>query len=102
MTDELKVNCRTPTPGRSGVTRIPKWKYDCVRTAIFDVLRDAPGGQVYFKDLTDLVKARLTEEELASLGSAGWHVTTVKLNMEVESELIRVPDRKPQILKKSD
>lgn len=101
MNDETKVSCRTPTQGRSGVTRIPKWKYECVRKAILDALEFAPTGQVYFKDLTDLVKARLTEAQLENLGSAGWYVTTVKLNMEVEDELVRVADCKPQGLKKA-
>jgi len=101
MGDEIKVICRTPTKGREGVTRIPKWKYDCVRAAILDVVEAAPGGQVYFKDLTALLKPRLTDDQLESLGSAGWHVTTVKLNMEVEGELIRVPNVKPQAIRKS-
>ena len=102
MNVQTKVSCRTPTQGRGGVTRIPKWKYDCVRAAILDALEAAPGGQIYFKDLADLVKARLTAEQFANLGSTGWHVTTVKLNMEVEGELARVADRKPQSLKRAN
>jgi len=60
MTEALKKTCRTPTQGRRGTTRIPLWKYQCVRRA------------------------------------------TVKLNMEVEGELTRVPNLKPQTLRKVD
>ena len=37
---EERVECRTPNPGKPGITRIPKWKFDAVRAAILEVLRD--------------------------------------------------------------
>ena len=54
-----------------------------------------------FKDLADDVQARLTSNQLAKLGSLKWHVTTVKLNMEVEGEIERVPRQTPQTLRKT-
>lgn len=95
-----KVACYTPTIGKGGATRIPLWKYDCVRRAIFDVLGESEDGQVALKDLADRVKDHLTSNQLAKLGSLGWHVTTVKLNMEVDGELERVPRITPQTLRK--
>ncbi|MEM6708101.1 MAG: hypothetical protein AAF648_04890 [Pseudomonadota bacterium] len=88
--------CRTPTPGKQP-TRIPKWKYDVVRKA---VLKAVPkrGDGVAAKDLKDLVRPHLTAAQLDELGSLGWHVTTVKLNMEVEGELVRVANATPQRL----
>ena len=98
MTEAPKIICRTPAQGRSGTTRIPKWKYDCVRAAILSVLEQAPGGRIEFKNLADLVRSQLTKDQLGSLGSVKWHVTTVKLNLEVEGELRRVPGLTPQTL----
>lgn len=99
--DTDKIGCRTPAEGRAGVTHIPRWKYDCVRRAILDTLEEAELGYIYFKDLTATVEEHLTTNQLAKLGSLGWHVTTVKLNMEVEGELVRVIGAKPQRLMKA-
>jgi len=99
--DEDKIACYTPTKGKSGATRIPRWKYDCVRRAILDVLGEREDGQVAFKNLAEHVKTHLTSNQLAKLGSLGWHVTTVKLNMEVDGELERIPRKTPQTLQKT-
>jgi len=101
MSQEDKIACYTPTKGRDGSTRIPRWKYECVRRAILNILDEAEEGQVVFKDLADHVEGILTSNQLAKLGSLRWHVTTVKLNMEVEGELERVPRKTPQTLRKS-
>ncbi len=99
-TEDDKIACYTPTKGRDNATRIPQWKYECVRRAILDVLGESEGGQVAFKNLAEQVKDHLTSNQLAKLGSLGWHVTTVKLNMEVDGELERVPRKTPQTLRK--
>lgn len=101
MNDDDKIACYTPTKGREGATRIPRWKYDCVRRAILNILDESEDGQVLFKDLAGHVGEVLTSNQLAKLGSLGWHVTTVKLNMEVDGELERVPRITPQTLRKS-
>ena len=98
--EEAKVACYTPTKGKTGATRIPRWKYDCVRRAILDVLEEGEDGQIAFKDLAKHVEPHLTSNQIAKLGSLGWHVTTVKLNMEVDGELERVPRKSPQTLRK--
>lgn len=90
--------CRTPTPGRAGVTHIPSWKYNAVRRAILAALSEAGREGVAFAVLPDAVRARLDPQDLAKLGSIGWHTTTVKLNMEVEGEIARVPGATPQRL----
>ena len=101
MTEDDRIACYTPTKGRDGATRIPRWKYECIRRAILDVLEDADDGQLLFKNLADHVQAQLTSNQLAKMGSLNWHVTTVKLNMEVEKELERVPRKTPQTLRKT-
>jgi hypothetical protein len=101
MTTEDRVACFTPTRGRNNATRIPRWKYDCVRRAILQSLDEAEDGEVYFKDLMQHVQSHLSSNQLAKLGSLNWHVTTVKLNMEVARELERIPRKTPQRLRKT-
>jgi len=101
LSDDEKITCRTPTKGRDGATRIPRWKYDCIRRAILDEIDNSEEGMILFGQLPAIVRGRLTSHQLTKLGSVRWHVTTVKLNMEVEGELERVPRSNPQTLRKT-
>ena len=98
MTDEEKVACRTPAAGRDGVTNIPAWKYHLVRAAILHAVEGAGPAGLAFSDLTEAVRARLSQADLARLGALGWHCTTVKLEMEVAGEIARAPGPGPQRL----
>jgi len=91
MPPEERTKCRTPAAGRDGVTRIPTWKYQAVRRAILAAIDAAGPEGLAFKELPGRVKALMDPSELARLGSVGWHCTTVKLNMEVEGEIARLP-----------
>ena len=95
MTEET-VLCQTPTPGKKP-TRISKWKYDLVRSAI---LASIPETGIEFKRLPQLVERKLTSGEMESLGSVSWYTTTVKLDMEVKGEIERVPGSNPQLLRR--
>ncbi|WP_415404602.1 DUF6958 family protein [Tateyamaria sp. SN3-11] len=88
-----RVACRTPAEGRDGVTNIPAWKFEAVRSAILGALADGP---ILYKDLNAAVGARLDEETLANLGKLGWHVVTVKLELEVRGEIERLDVKGPQ------
>ena len=99
MKDEAKVLCQTPTPDKKG-TRILKWKYDLIRSAILTVIPQDEFG-IPFKDLPKLIKGMLNEEDLEQLGSLGWYTTTVKLDLEVRGEIERIPRVKPQRLRRS-
>ncbi|MBY5933139.1 hypothetical protein KUV51_09045 [Tateyamaria omphalii] len=88
-----KVACRTPAEGRDGVTSIPTWKFDAVRGAILGALEEGP---ILYKDLNTAVQARLDDQTLADLGKLGWHVVTVKLEMEVRGEIERLDVKGPQ------
>ncbi|KIC50025.1 hypothetical protein [Tateyamaria sp. ANG-S1] len=88
-----KVACRTPAEGRDGVTNIPAWKFDAVRGAILDTLADGP---IKAMTLKDAVGERLDPETLEKLGKLGWHVVTVKLEMEVRGEIERLDVKGPQ------
>lgn len=95
MPDPDKIACRTPAIGRDGTTNIPAWKFDCIRQAILEELSQA---DYLWSELTERVRARLTSEELAAMGKLGWHVVTVKLELEVRGEIRRTSDKSPQIL----
>ena len=89
------VLCLTPNKPGAG-TRIPHWKFDAVRTAILAVLKE---NDVTFQDLTAACKNRMMDADLAKLRSLGWHVRTIKLELECRGEIARVPGSKPQLLK---
>jgi hypothetical protein len=94
--DEPRTVCRSPTPGAQP-TRIPSWKFTCVREAILAAVPpELPGMPA--KDLYEEVRRRLAREELDRLGALRWHVTTVKLELEVAGEIARVPGVRPQHL----
>ena len=95
---EPRVACRTPTKGRDGATNIPEWKFNLLRDAIHTVLTK---GDVPFSKLTDHIRPLISEDELARLGSLGWHTTSVKLELEVRGEIERVAGSKPQVLRLS-
>jgi hypothetical protein len=94
---ENKVICETPTPGKQP-TRIAKWKYDLVRTAILAVVPSSDQG-VEFSKLPELVEGQISADDLKRLGSVSWYTTTVKLDMEVNGMIERVPGSKPQRLR---
>src|SRR4051794_36708187 len=92
------VRCETPAKGKA-TKSIPQWKYDVLRTAIRRVVPKNRTG-IEFSKLFDLVAGELTAEERANLGWLPWHTTPVKLRLEVLGELERVPDSKPQRLRR--
>ncbi|WP_259553436.1 DUF6958 family protein [[Roseibacterium] beibuensis] len=98
MPDREMIACRTPAEGKEGVTNIPAWKYKAVRRAILHAVEGAGGDGLPFAELTVAVRSRLSGDELARLGALGRHCTTVKLNMEVEGEIARLPGPGPQRL----
>lgn len=98
MSEEERTECRTPAEGKSGVTRIPTWKFELLKGHISDVVGESGADGFPFKDLTSSVAARLSDDETSRLGSVGWHVTTVKLEMEVAGDLKRLHGVTPQRL----
>ena len=92
MTD--RTPCRTPE-GKSA-TNVPTWKFDACRDAILAELADGP---VPASDMAARVGAHLTETQRADLGALGWHVTTVRLEMEVRGEIARLPGRPVRLTK---
>ena len=95
LNPEERVACRTPNVAGGEGTRIPKWKFDLVRSAILAELGE---HDVPFSELSKRVGARLPAADLKRLGSLGWHSTTVKLELEVRGEICRLPGPGRQML----
>ena len=79
--------------GKQGVN-IDKSKYDTVRQAIEQVLREQPGTT--FSQLTDAVGKRIGD---TFDGSVSWYVVSVKLDLEARGVLERANERSPQRLR---
>ncbi|MCY3904363.1 MAG: hypothetical protein OXF62_05950 [Caldilineaceae bacterium] len=82
--------------GKQGVN-IDRSKYDVVRQAIEQVLREEP--ETSFNRLTDLVRERIGG---TFDGSVSWYVVSVKLDLEARGVVERVDDRSPQRLRLAD
>jgi hypothetical protein len=81
-----------PDPVKQGVS-VEKAKYDMMRAAILDVLRER--GPMSFMKLNAAVERRLKG---AFDGSVPWYFVTVKLDLEARGEIRRVPNSKPQVI----
>ena len=92
-----KVLVQTPTPGKQP-THIDRWKFDLVHSAILAVVPSNEQG-LEFRDLPALVEQQIGPGDLEKLGSVSWYTTTVKLDMEVNGQIERVPGSKPQRLR---
>lgn len=75
------------------MTNIPAWKFEAARAAILDALTDGP---ILYQDLNAAVETRLDADTLDTLGKLGWHVVTVKLELEVRGEIARLDVKGPQ------
>ena len=89
--DELFVTVE-PEPARQGL-RVDRNMYEAVHRSILRNLRCY--GSLTFTQLGALV-----EEELRETfdGSVTWYYTTVKLDLESQGEIRRVPNSRPQLI----
>ncbi|MEL6586863.1 MAG: hypothetical protein AAFY65_09230 [Pseudomonadota bacterium] len=94
MTD--RTACRTPNPEKLGITNIPTWKFDACRTALLVALEKGP---LPAKTIAKAAGAYLSDTDRAALGSLGWHMTTVRLELEMRGEIERMPGVKPLTLR---
>lgn len=89
-----RISCRTPAPGKQPTT-IPRWKFDLLRKHLLAMVPASQPG-IPTRQLPALIKTRLSTKELDALGSVHWHVTKVKLELEVRGELERIAGVSPQ------
>ena len=76
--------------GKVGVN-ISKYKYDQIRKAIIDSLKEQ--GEMTFSQLGDSVHDEIGSE---FEGSVGWYYTSVKLDLEARGKIERVGSGSPQ------
>lgn len=53
---------------------------------------------IAFADLSNAIQRKLSDRDLSNLGSLGWHVTTIKLEPEVNGEIAKISGVSPQRL----
>ena len=97
MTDTIEVLNVKPekTP-----TRVDRGRYAAMKRALLRVIPRRKEG-VPFRELSTLVRAELPGGELPGGGSIGWHVTTVKLDLEARGSIERVPGASPQRVRRA-
>ncbi|MDJ0653448.1 MAG: dihydrofolate reductase [Xanthomonadales bacterium] len=96
LVQDKLVICRSPhDPER--VERIACWRYDAIRAAILQAL-PADGHNLTLTGLMQELRQSIGRGEQRRLGSFKWLVTTVKLEMEVNGELLRADGDGPQRL----
>ncbi len=93
---DSKVPCRTPAEGRDGVTHVPAWKFALMRGWLRELVRREAAEGLPFQGLAARLGGLLHEGDARHLGSVGWHLTTVKLELEVRGELARSAGKGPQ------
>jgi hypothetical protein len=92
----MKNTIRTLHPHKKQGVNISKEKYDVIRNAILCVLQTQ-------KEITFMKLSRAVEKEVNGSfdGSVMWYVTTVKLDMEARGEIKRVPNSRPQLVRRA-
>lgn len=93
MIDTLNVN-----EGVGG-TRCDASKYEAVRHALLKAVPESDEG-IHSKDLPMAVKAHLPTGEIPGGGNISWYTTVVKLDLEARGLIERIPDSKPQRVRK--
>jgi hypothetical protein len=97
MTQSEMFQALHPDPAKNG-TRVTKSTYEAYRTALLATIPTAAEG-IAFADLSQAVTPHLSPEVLSST-SAGWWVTTVKLDLEARGLIERVPGAGKQRLRR--
>lgn len=67
-----------------------------MQSAIMGALEGTQGRGMSFKELRITAREKMTPEQLETLGSWGWHFTTVKLEMEAAGDISRIDGKTPQ------
>ncbi|NIP44374.1 MAG: hypothetical protein GWO41_09220 [candidate division Zixibacteria bacterium] len=93
MADKDKIYAQTVTPGKEGIN-ISRSKYETIFNAIMEILSEQ--REIRFKDLPRAVANKLEND---FRGSIPWYTTTIKLHMEHQGIIERVPKKSPQYLR---
>ena len=98
--NEETITCHSPAMGKDTAKKspvdIPAWKFHACRHAILAVLDE--GETIGWDALSRSADARLTPEERGDMGAVGWHMMTVKLEMQVRGEIHRSKKNNVQVI----
>lgn len=95
---EAKIQLKHPEPGKKA-PRIAQTKYDAMRAAILAAVSHDDHG-VPLDGLPDIVATLLPPAVLAEL-KVGWYTMAVKLDLEAQGVIERVPGVVPQRLRRT-
>ena len=84
----------TKHPGGKKGVNISAEKYNLVKDTLISILRDKV--QITYQELNNLAIDRLKEN---FKGSISWYVVTVKLDLEANGIIQRIPDTSPHQIK---
>ncbi|HVU09876.1 MAG TPA: hypothetical protein VHD90_01310 [Phototrophicaceae bacterium] len=87
-------------PEGKSAPRIDQWKYDTVRSVLLAIIPADEQG-IPFAGLDQRVTAALAPDQVTRIGSIGWYMTHVKLDLEARGEIERVPGSSPQRLRRT-
>jgi len=99
MEDAERIQLVHPEPGKQ-MPRISRRKYELVKHAILQLIPEGNPGYP-FSQLADGVASQLTPEQVAEIGSIGWYTTGVKLDLEAQGIIERIPGISPQRLRRA-
>ena len=95
---EATIETLNITKGAAG-TRLSQRKYDAVKKALLACIPRSTEG-IEFRSLPKLIAQRVPADILPKKGSASWLTTTVKLDLEARGLIERIPDSRPQRLRR--
>jgi hypothetical protein len=92
----MKDMIHTLHPEKKQGVNISKTKYEIIRKAILCVLETK-------REITFMNLSRAVEKEVNGTfeGSVNWYVTTVKLDLEARGIIKRVPNSRPQLVRRA-
>src|SRR5215471_8872002 len=93
-----KVQLRHPD-SKKVAPRIDKDKYDVIRAALLKAIPDNEQG-VPFEGLDVRVAKLLSKTARYNISSIGWYTAGVKLDLEAQGLIERVPGSQPQRLRR--
>ena len=94
---DTKIACRSPNSDKQ--VAVYEWKFDAMREVLLKVVPSDESG-VESSSLPAIVSKDLAKEYVDHLGNIAWLTETVRLEMEVRGELVRIEGSKPKRIRR--
>lgn len=87
-----KIQLKHPS-GKKSIT-MDKVKYDLLRNALLDIL--SAKGESTFTEICKSVSEDLKKNQVNFQGSVQWHIEWIKLDLEANKQIRRLPNTSPE------